>query len=100
MKKPKPKTPPPEHLSDRSKELWVRLVPGRAHGPARLTLLQAALEALDLADAARAERLKQAMSTATKTTGAAHLNPLVKLEIEARRQFMAAWEKLRLTWDE
>lgn len=92
-------TEPPEHLSERSKQLWRDLVPKRAKSPGRLALLQAGLEALDRADEARELLSAEGLTTVTETTGAVHLNPLVKLERESREQFMKAWRQLNFDWD-
>jgi len=94
-----PAIPAPAHLSDRAKALWAAVVPRRARSPERLALLQAGLEALDRAEAARVAVNEQGMTTTTKTTGATHVHPLLKIEREARAQFMSAWTALNLTWD-
>jgi P27 family predicted phage terminase small subunit len=90
-KRPTPDLPPPAHLSERAKALWIRVVPERATAPERLAVIQAALEALDQADAAAALIREQGMTTTTRTTGAVHVNPLVKVEREAREQFTKLW---------
>ncbi len=68
--------------------------------PERLALLQAALEALDRADSARITVETEGMTSTTKTTGAVHIHPLVKVERESRAQFMRAWDQLGLRWDQ
>ena len=93
-------TEPPAHLSERSKELWRANVPSRCHSAGRLALLQAGLEALDLSDRARTEVHAGELTTTTKTTGAQHLHPCIKTELEARRQFASIWDKLALHWDQ
>jgi phage terminase small subunit len=90
---------PPAHLSDRAKALWSALVPDRARSIGRLTLLQAALEALDRADSARKTIGTGGLTTTTKTTGALHIHPLVKVEREARQQFARIWEQLSFGFD-
>jgi hypothetical protein len=62
-------------------------------------MVQSALEALDRADAARAEIATVGMTSTTKTTGAVHVHPLCKLEREARQQFVTTWDRLHLGWD-
>ncbi len=99
-KKEKPKAPePPAHLSDRAKSLWREFVPSRARSIGRMPLLQAALESLDRADGARAAIETEGLTTTTKTTGAVHLHPLVKVEREARQQFSRLWEQLHFAFD-
>lgn len=93
------KLPPPEHLSENSKELWRSLVPSTARSPGRLTLMRVALEALDRADQAREILASESLTTRTEGTGAIHINPLVKVEKEARQQFVRCWANLHLEWD-
>lgn len=90
---------PPEHLSERAQSLWRSFVPSRCVSPGRLALLQAALEALDRADEARAEIATTGMTTTTKTTGAVHVHPLVKVERESRQQFSRIWADLGFGFD-
>jgi P27 family predicted phage terminase small subunit len=89
----------PDHLSERSKALWADLVPARAKSPGRLALLQAALESLDRANEARESIAEHGLTTTTKTTGAVHVNPLVKIERESRQQFARIWSELNLGFD-
>jgi P27 family predicted phage terminase small subunit len=90
---------PPTHLSARAKALWKDLVPRRAKSAGRRALLLAALEALDRAEEARKKISKTGLTTTTKSTGAVHLNPLVKLEREARQQFARIWSDLHFGFD-
>jgi len=99
MARTDPEVPgPPEHLSQRTQILWRGIVPRRAISPERLALLQVALEALDRADAARQVITQEGMVTTTKTTGAVHVHPLVKVEREALGVFTRCWRALGLTW--
>jgi hypothetical protein len=61
-------------------------------------LLQAALEARDRAEQARAAISE--LTTTTKTTGAIHVNPLVKVERECRQQFARIWAELHFGYDQ
>ena len=95
---PKPEYPPaPTHLSERAAALWRELGPWRADTLGRRTLFQAALEALDRAEQARELIETAGLVSATKTTGALHIHPAVKVEREARAQFAAIWTQLGLT---
>ena len=94
-----PKSTPPPHLSARAKQLWAALVPHQSRSPARLALLQTALEALDRANQARLLITRQGLTTVTKTTGAVHLNPLLKVERENRQLFTKIRCELSLEWD-
>ena len=98
MNRKPPTAEPPQHLSERSKSLWRDLVPRRASSPERLELLTVALEARDRMDLARLAVDADGMTTTTKTTGAVHLNPLLRVEKEARQQFLATWAALNLEW--
>lgn len=90
---------PPEHLSERSQELWRQLVGTRALLPGRLTGLKVALECLDRADEAHQNVNDEGLTTTIKTTGAVHLHPLLRVEMDARSQFARIWNQLGLTWD-
>lgn len=96
---PPPPPEPPDHLSDRAKELWRAVVPGRARSPERLALLQTALEALDRAEQCRIELERQGLTTTTKTTGAVHMNPLLRVEKDNRQLFARLWDMLALRWN-
>jgi phage terminase small subunit len=85
---------PPSHLSERAAVLWRDVVPRRAKSPGRLAVIRAALEALDRADKARIAVDTEGMTTVTKTTGAVHIHPLLKIEREARHQFTTLWSSL------
>lgn len=99
MGKTDPEVPgPPEHLSQCAQVLWREVVPRRTISPERLALLQVALEALDRADAATAVIEREGMVTTTKTTGAVHVHPLVKVERESRQLFLRCWQELALGW--
>lgn len=85
---------PPSHLSPRAAALWADVVPRRAKSPGRLAMILAALEALDRGDKARAMVDAEGMTTVTKTTGAVHIHPLLKIEREARHQFTTLWSSM------
>lgn len=88
--------PPPPQLSDRSKALWSSVVPSRARSAARLAVIETALESLDRANQAAAEIATTGMTSVTKTTGAIHVHPLVKVERESRQLFAKLWISLNL----
>jgi phage terminase small subunit len=85
---------PPSHLSERAAALWRDVVPRRAKSPGRLAMILAALEALDRADKARTAVDAEGMTTVTKSTGAVHIHPLLKIEREGRHQFTTLWSSL------
>jgi len=91
---------PPEHLSERSKHLWREIAPNEARTIERQTLFQAALECLDRADEARRIVQEEGLTTKTATTGAVHIHPAVRVEREARAQFVKIWSGvLNLQWN-
>ncbi|MCC6486390.1 MAG: hypothetical protein IT364_02740 [Candidatus Hydrogenedentes bacterium] len=90
---------PPDHLSERSKDLWRKVGPDEAKSIERRTLFQAGLEALDRADEARRIIQAEGMISKTTTTGAVHVHPALKIEREARAQFVRIWEVLNLRWN-
>jgi phage terminase small subunit len=87
---------PPAHLSERSKQLWHQFAGEMAQGTGRIVSFQLALEYLDLADAARSERVKSDLVFTTKRTGVKRLNPLLKAEQQAMDSFVKLWTKLGL----
>jgi phage terminase small subunit len=89
---------PPEDLSAESKDLWTRLVPTAARSVQRRTLLAQGLRALDRADQARREVATQGLLVTTARSGVAHVNPLLKVESQARLEFLKVWRALNLTW--
>lgn len=87
---------PPGHLTARTQAIWQAVVPERARTTPRLAMVQTALEALDRADAARDVVEREGMTTKTKTTGAVHLHPLLRVERESRQLFAKLWKDLGL----
>lgn len=90
---------PPAYLSQHSQGLWRNLVPSRAKSIGRRQLLTVALEALDRAEEARLILARDGLTATTKTTGAVHVHPLVKVERESRQLFLRAWADLGLGFD-
>ena len=89
----------PSHLSERSAALWRAVVPSRAKSAERQALVIAALEALDLADECLARVREEGMTTTTKSTGAIHVHPLMKVEKEQRSLFARLWGQLNFQWN-
>ena len=89
----------PAHLSERSQSLWGAVVPSRAKSAERQALVIAALDALDLADECRARVQAEGMTSTTKTTGAVHVHPLMKVEKEQRSLFARLWGQLNFQWN-
>jgi phage terminase small subunit len=90
----------PEHLSERSKELWRQLQPVHAKSLGRQELLRVGLEALDRCDQARSLIDAEGMTSITESTKAVHVHPGTRIEREARMQVIKIWELLRLTWNQ
>ena len=89
----------PSHLSERSATLWRAVVPSRAKSAERRALVVVALVALDLADECRERVRAEGLTTVTKTTGAVHVHPLVKVEKEQRSLFTRVWCQLNFSWN-
>src|SRR5262245_54860243 len=98
-KPPAPPPPAPAHLSERSAALWNRLVAKEVQSAQKRTLLLSALEVLDRIDQARGIIAREGMTTTTKRSGAVHVHPLVKVEMESRRLFSKMWGQLCLAFD-
>jgi hypothetical protein len=90
---------PPEGLSERAQELWRAEVRHRTKSSGRLALLEQCLRALDRADEVHRLLGTQELISVTKTTGAAHLNPLLRAEKEARETFARLAGMLGLQWN-
>jgi hypothetical protein len=90
---------PPEHLSERSRELWRHLVGRRVKSPERLVLLRMALEVLDEADSAREALAAGELLEKAEGSKMAHANPLLAVERQARAQFAKLWKTLALDFD-
>ncbi len=93
---PEPYPNAPEHLSARAKAIWSAVGPAKVKTGARRVLFQAALESLDSADEARNAILAEGMTSRTETTGAVHVHPLVKIELQHRAMFHKSWCALGL----
>lgn len=74
-------------------------MPSRASSPERLLLVATALESLDRAEQARLEIERTGLTSTTKTTGAVHLHPLLRVERESRQLFSKIWGQLSLHWN-
>jgi P27 family predicted phage terminase small subunit len=92
----KPYPSAPEHLSTRARDLWNSLGPNYASTTQKQVLLQSALEALDRAEEARRVITAEGMTKTTGSTGAVHLHPALRVEKDARNQFVMIWGKLGL----
>jgi phage terminase small subunit len=89
--------PPPDHLSERSKDLWSRLLP-RCKSLGRKTMLAEALAALDRLNEIRVALEKEGLTTKNEKTGMVHVNPLLKAEKDARTLFSRLWGQLSFQW--
>ena len=89
---------PPGHLSDRAQKIWREVQPRRCMSLERRTLFQVALECLDRADQASAAIDEAGLTFVTKSTGAVHINPLVRIEKDSRAAFAKTWQVLGLEW--
>ena len=91
-----PPVPAPEHLSEKSKELWTSLTRDKVTTPSRQTLLLAGLEALDRSEQCRLAIEQEGMVTITARSGVGHPHPLLRIEKEAKSLFAKIWNQLKL----
>ncbi len=91
--------PAPQHLSPEASALWAELVPSRARSPERRALLRVVLEAFDELQHIRGELKDAKLVTSNRRTGVPRLNPLLKFEKEARREFCRIWDSLDLDFN-
>jgi hypothetical protein len=87
---------PPTGLSDRSRKIWTALVPENARTIGRLTMLEQALQALDLCDRAQAELGTATLTVKTLGSGNVRQHPALKTLKECRAQYAQLWQALGL----
>lgn len=90
--------PVPPGLSPDAAAIWSHETRTRTKSAGRLALLEQALRALDRAAALRAQLDRDGLTTTTKTTGAVHVHPLVKVEAAERALFVKLAKALGLEW--
>lgn len=89
--------PAPHHLSDASAALWRRVVDRYVIGAAEgLPLLENALTALDRARQAREDIAANGIRWTNQDSGAVHVNPAVRVERDALKEFRITWAQLEL----
>ncbi len=84
-----------EHLSENARGLWNELRTDH-ESPGRLALLLTGLEALDRADQAKAIIDREGLTIVTESTGMSRAHPLLKVEKDARQQFIKVMLSLGL----
>src|SRR5262245_10078625 len=96
---PPPAPEPPVDLSASSQALWKSLMGRQRRWSAgRLELLTQALRARDRLQQIEETLRAEGLVSVTKKTGMTHVNPLMKLEVELRRQLSSIWQVLGLQW--
>ncbi len=90
--------PPPEHLSERSCQLWEDVAGRRVNSPEQYVLLRVALEALDEADECRRIIAEDGLVLTTLGSGTKHKHPLLDAGRSARAAFTKTWALLNLTF--
>jgi hypothetical protein len=91
---PEPIEPAPANLTPIAAELWKGCI-WECREPGRRELLHQALLALDRANQAR-ELVAADLTTTTEGARILHLNPLVRVEQESRKQFLQIMRALGL----
>jgi len=89
----------PEHLSPRSKALWVNWVGSRINSAGRVEALRVGLEALGRADSFREIIERQGLIVISKRGKMPHNHPLLKEELSSRRLFPKIIHSLGLDWE-
>jgi phage terminase small subunit len=93
---------PPADLSLRAQAIWRDYLKGQDGGISAgwLRLLERACRASDLLDLLEQQLTAAPLVVTTKTTGAEHVNPLVKLKLDVGAEFDRLARQLRLeTYD-
>jgi P27 family predicted phage terminase small subunit len=87
--------PPPEHLSEPQRALWVSIVERYALQPEHLAQLQLGLEALDRVAQAR-EAIERDGLTVTGARGSVTPHPALMVERDSRTAALRALKQLNL----
>jgi len=87
---------PPDHLSEKSKELFRFYVGLIIRAPAQITMFIKGLEALDQSDEATAIIRKEGLSQTSERSGLARQHPLLNTQKEAMSCFLKIWKSLNL----
>ncbi len=89
----------PEHLSERSKEIWTEYADKIVKSPARKAMLQTGLEALDRAEEARKIVENDGMIMTTGKSGVSHAHPAVRIEKDNRSLALKVFKALNIHMD-
>lgn len=91
---------PPDHLTAESARLWRQTVRKYVFGLEGLPLLENALTALDRAREARHDIAANGIRWTNPDSGAVHVNPSVRVERDAMKEFRLTWKNLDLPIEE
>ena len=84
-----------DHLSDEARALW-NSVAHRCRSPGREAIAIVALQCWDRANEAAKVCDVEGLVTITESTGAVHVHPLLKVEVQNRSLFAKLWAQLNL----
>ena len=91
----------PEGLSDVSMRVWEEVVSSHERmSLARLKLLEEGLFALDRAQRARDIIQKEGLLVEGEKSKIPHAHPCLRVEKEAKAQFLKVWKLLGLRWNQ
>lgn len=90
----------PDDLSPRAVTLWRYAWRRGYRSPSKLLMVELALRALDRAEAARTLIDRDGIAPASPGGKMAHAHPALKVEAEARREFLRMWVALELDRDD
>ena len=87
---------PPEHLSEKSKDLYNFYVGLTIRAPAQIALMVKGLEVLDQADEAARIIRDEGLSQKSERSGLTRQHPLLNTQKEAMATFLKIWKALRM----
>ena len=90
---------PPEHLSEKTKELYNFYVGLTIRAPGQIAMMVKGLEALDQADECGAIIRKEGISQKSDRSGLTRQHPLLNTQKECSAAFLKIWKALQLEID-
>jgi len=94
--KPETWPEPPEHLTEKGKNLFRFYVGKTIRAPGQIALLVRGLEAMDTADEAGRVIREEGLSVRSERSGLVRQHPLLNTQREATAQMLKIWRDLHL----
>jgi len=95
-RKNEPIPAPPEHLSEKSKELFTFYAERSVETPAQIALLVQGLEALDMADECTRTIAREGLTVTSERSGLTRQHPTLNTKREATATMLKAFKMLGL----